>query len=190
MPPGTPSSTSWLPFAWIIAGWGFAWAFGQSVVSYIDPVPGWLISGIAGGLVTAIALRLARPSLRLGRRLAVIVGWTAGGAAAAALITYDAWKGWIVMSLLGGVVTALTVVRAKRSAVVVAAWVIGGLIGTTVGAYLARALGPVTGGILGGRSFLLIWAAAWAIAGHITGAVGGAVLLWQVNDSRVRTPES
>jgi len=181
---------SWLPLPLITAGWGSAWAFGQAVISYVDPTPGWLLTGIAGGMATATALRVARPSLRGTQLLAVVLGWAAGGAASAALTTYEALKGWIVMSLLGGVVTALTVVTAKRSAVVVAAWVLGGIVGTVVGTYSARVFGPYAGGALGGRSFLLIWAGAWALAGCLTGAVGGAVLLWQVNDSRGRTPES
>lgn len=181
---------TWLLEILMIAGWGCAWAIGLSAVYYFSPFWGWVFTGTAGGLVTAVILHQVRPSPLKKQMLAVFLGWLAGGICSASVTHYNVMTGWLTMGILGGVVTGATVagtkgarksVPALRAVLAAIGWVVGGVTGVSVGSTGGLVVGSYLGSAIGGRTApLIVWAIAWAIQGGITGAVGGAVMSWQL----------
>jgi hypothetical protein len=178
------------------AGWGLSWAVGFFLAYRFQPTIGWAVIGAAGGLATALMLRLARQSFRVMEVLAVFISWSAGGVISAMIAEYDILIGWIMMATLGGAITGAAMLGRSSSTVPIPAiavalgWISGGVIGALFASIACPIIAPLLGWFSSGSN--RAWLMCWGIAGGITGAIGGSVSLWQltlIRAARRRRPQ-
>lgn len=184
------TGTRWSDAALVASGtigWACSWLVGIMLVNNLDRPVGWLLMGIAGGLVTAAIERRAQPGLDGIYARVIALGWAVGGIAAGAVTQFDVLRGWIAMGIIGGAVTGAAVLHTRRSGIVTGiggvalGWLMGGLAGAAFASGRGRVLAVYLGEHVSGEAqSFAISSITWAIAGAIAGAIGSGVMVWQI----------
>lgn len=171
----------------LATGWGFGWVVGLSVVYFIQPAYGWVLMGGIVGLTTALAMRRVAATMSKGSQLAILIGWSIGGAAAASTIDYNVLAGWSVMATIGASVTAVAAIGAgnqiKPIQIITISFgcVLGGVGAAAIMSRAGIILGPLIGRFISGRTLpFILSAAASGVGGIIAGFIGGSSLLCQM----------